>query len=149
MLAVAMLMLSAQAQAQNTDAIPVSFRPAGSKASGIVFTESTWTEALKLAADTRKYVFVDAYASWCGPCKLLKATTFRNKGVAAFFNEHFINLSIDMEKGEGTELSARWRIEAYPTLIIFDGTGRPVLKAMGYLKPKELMKFAQEALSRK
>ena len=73
---------------------------------GIVFTAVSWSDALEKVKAAHKYIFVDAYASWCGPCKMLKATTFKNKEVAAFFNENFINLSIDMEKGEGVDLSA-------------------------------------------
>lgn len=116
---------------------------------GIIFTATSWSDALEKVKAAHKYIFVDAYASWCGPCKILKATTFKNKEVAAFFNENFINLSIDMEKGEGVDLSAKWAIQAYPTLIVFDADGRPVLETMGLLKPKDLMKFGKQALAKK
>ena len=116
---------------------------------GIIFTAVSWNDALEKVKAAHKYIFVDAYASWCGPCKMLKATTFKNKEVAAFFNENFINFSIDMEKGEGVDLSAKWAIQAYPTLIIFDADGRPVLETMGFLNPKDLMKFAKQALAKK
>ena len=43
----------------------------------IIFIEDDFNEALKQAAAQNKYLFVDAYASWCGPCKMLKSTTFR------------------------------------------------------------------------
>src|SRR5271154_5962837 len=71
----------------------------------IIFIEDNWNEALKQAAAQNKYLFVDAYASWCGPCKMLKATTFKNKKAAAFYNTNFINVAIDMEKGQGPELA--------------------------------------------
>src|ERR1700761_1480172 len=99
---------------------------------GIVFLEDAWGEALKQAAQQNKYIFVDAYASWCGPCKMLKATTFKNARVAEFYNANFVNLAMDMEKGRGPELARLWRMEAYPTLIIFDQKGKPVLGSEGY-----------------
>lgn len=104
---------------------------------------------MKKAAATHKRIFVDAYASWCGPCKLLKATTFRNQEAALFFNQNFINLSIDMEKGDGVNLAAKWDIQAYQTLIIFDVTGEPVLETVGFLKPKDLIAFGKQALAKK
>ena len=124
-------------------------QPAKGTATKILFEEdASWDATLQKAAATNKYIFVDAYASWCGPCKLLKATTFKNKEAAQFFNQHFINLSIDMEKGEGEQLAAKWEVQAYPTLIIFDATGKPVLQTIGFLKAKEFIRFAQQALDK-
>lgn len=54
---------------------------------------------------------------------MLKLTTFRNKKAAEFFNEEFINVSIDMEKGQGPELAGKRGVQAYPTLIIFTPEG--------------------------
>ena len=115
----------------------------------IQFMEISWEEALKKAEAAHKPIFVDAYASWCGPCKQLKATTFQNPQAARFFNEHFINLSIDMEKGAGINLAAKWAIEAYPTLLIFGATGEPVLQTVGFLRPGDLIRFGKQALAKK
>ncbi|KAA3624690.1 MAG: thioredoxin, partial [Bacteroidetes bacterium] len=38
-------------------------------AQGIEFLHLTWDEALELAKEEEKIIFVDAYAVWCGPCK--------------------------------------------------------------------------------
>lgn len=115
---------------------------------GILFTDSSWSAILKKAGKENKFIFVDAYASWCGPCKLLKATTFKNKNVASLFNQNFINVSMDMEKGEGINLSADWMIQSYPTLLVFDAAGKPVLETIGFLKPKDLIEFGKRALNK-
>jgi len=115
---------------------------------GIIFIENSWIEALHQAQVQSKYIFVDAYATWCGPCNLLKATTFKDKKVAAFYNEHFINLSMDMERGEGPDLANQWGITAYPTLIVFDSNGKPVFGTMGFMRAKDMLKFGQQALSK-
>jgi len=127
---------TAHAQDQNTDN------------SKIVFIEDDWNEALKQAAAQHKYIFVDAYATWCGPCKMLKATTFRNKTAAEFYNKNFINIAIDMEKGMGPQLAAQWGMQAYPTLIIFNSKGNPVLGTVGYIKAPDLIKFGEAALKK-
>ncbi|AYL97889.1 thioredoxin family protein [Mucilaginibacter celer] len=114
----------------------------------INFIENSWTEALKQAAKQKKYIFVDAYASWCGPCKMLKATTFKNNKVADFYNDNFVNVAIDMEKGQGPALAAAWGLQAYPTMIIFDSKGKAISGTVGYIRPNDLIKFGQYALNK-
>jgi thioredoxin 1 len=114
----------------------------------IIFIEDDFNEALKQATAQNKYLFVDAYASWCGPCKMLKSTTFKNKKAAEFYNANFINVAIDMEKGQGPELAAQWGMQAYPTLIIFNPKGKPVLGSVGYIKADDLIKFGQAGLKK-
>jgi len=115
----------------------------------IVFIENEWNTAVKKASAQKKYIFVDCYATWCGPCKMLKMRTFTNKKVADFFNKNFVNVSIDMEAGQGPMLAQQWRIQAYPTLIIFDENAKPVLGTMGFMSPDDLMRFAEQALNQK
>ncbi|GAA3969262.1 thioredoxin family protein [Mucilaginibacter dorajii] len=114
----------------------------------INFIENSWGEALKQAAAKNKYIFVDAYASWCGPCKLLKATTFKDGKVARFYNSNFINVAMDMEKGDGPQLAAKWGLQAYPTMIIFDPKGKPVYGTVGYIKADDLIKFGVKGLNK-
>lgn len=117
-------------------------------ANGIKFIDEDWKLALKKAASEKKYIFVDAYASWCGPCKMLKLTTFKNKRAAEFFNEEFINISIDMEKGQGLKLAGEWGVQAYPTLIIFTPEGKPVIGTVGMINAEDLIKFGREGLQK-
>ncbi|MGF7077355.1 thioredoxin family protein [Mucilaginibacter sp. 3215] len=114
----------------------------------INFIENSWTEALKQAARQNKYIFVDAYATWCGPCKMLKATTFKNNKVADFYNDNFVNVAIDMEKGQGPALAAEWGLQAYPTMIIFTSKGKPVSGTVGYIRANDLIKFGRQALNK-
>ena len=114
----------------------------------IVFIENSFDEALKQGKLQNKYIFVDAYASWCGPCKMLKTFTFSNSKAAEFYNANFINVSIDMEKGQGPALAAQWQLQAYPTLIIFNPQGKPVLGTVGFLKADDLIRFGKQALSK-
>ena len=121
---------------------------ANANPSHIVFIENSWDEALKQAALQNKYIFVDCYATWCGPCMMLKNNTFTNSKAADFYNANFINVSLDMEKGRGPELAQKWQLRAYPTLIIFDSKGKPVLGTVGFINASELIRFGREALKK-
>lgn len=115
----------------------------------IVFMEGSWDSVMKKALAMNKYIFVDANASWCAPCRKLKVTTFRDKEAAVFFNQNFINYSIDMEKGEGPALAAQWQVDSYPTLLIFNAAGKTMLGNVGFLRPDELIKFGKQALEKR
>ena len=56
---------------------------------GIRFFEGTLKEALAKAKKEGKFVFFDAYASWCGPCKTMENEVFTDSAVGAYFNEKF------------------------------------------------------------
>lgn len=114
----------------------------------INFIEGSWPDAVKQARAQHKYIFMDMYATWCGPCNLMKATTFRNKKAAAFFNQHFINLELDIERGLGPEMAFRLGVQSIPTLIIFDEDGKPLSGIVGYAGAGKLIKFGQNALNK-
>ncbi|GAB3027616.1 thioredoxin family protein [Spirosoma pulveris] len=106
---------------------------------GIQFTEASWRDILKKAKAEKKVIFLDAYASWCGPCKLLQKNVFTKKAVGEFYNGKFINVKMDMEKGEGPALSQVYPLEAYPTLLFIDSNGKVLKKVLGLQTPENLI----------
>ncbi|MBA2562325.1 MAG: thioredoxin family protein, partial [Chitinophagaceae bacterium] len=54
----------------------VALETSQENAAGIQFIEEDWKKALQQAKEQSKLIFLDAYTSWCGPCKLLKRNTF-------------------------------------------------------------------------
>ena len=117
------------------------------KAVGIQFIESDWNKALAEAKKQHKLIFLDAYASWCGPCKLLKKNTFPNKEAGEYFNKNFVNVAMDMEKGEGPALAEKYAVNAYPTLIITDAEGKIITYTQGYIDSKQLIDFGKHGIS--
>jgi thioredoxin 1 len=106
---------------------------------GIQFTDAAWKTHLAKAKAENKLVFLDAYTSWCGPCKMLQKNVFTQQTVGDFFNKEFINVKVDMEKGEGPDLALQYPLDGYPTLFFIDGDGKVVKKVLGYISPEELL----------
>lgn len=98
---------------------------------GIEFFNGTWKEALEKAKQEDKLVFIDAYATWCGPCKRMAKTVFTQNEVGEFFNKTFINLKLDMEKSDGLSFGKKYPVSAYPTLFFLDGNGKIIKKVTG------------------
>jgi thiol:disulfide interchange protein len=114
---------------------------------GINFENISFEDALKKAKKEKKLIFVDAYAVWCGPCKWMEANTFREKEVGDAFNKKFINLKIDMEKGEGPELARKYNVRAYPTMFLIDGDGKVVKRILGAKKKDQLLSEVEEYIN--
>ena len=113
---------------------------------GIQFFHGTFEEAKQLARKENKLIFMDAYASWCGPCKMMAKRTFTKEEVGTFFNKNFINLKMDMEKGEGPSLARKFGIRAYPTLIFINGKGEEVAKTVGYHSKTALLEVGETVI---
>ncbi|MEM6262611.1 MAG: thioredoxin family protein [Bacteroidota bacterium] len=116
-------------------------------AQGMTFFQGSWEEVLQEAKKERKLVFVDAYTTWCGPCKMMARNTFTHQEVGKFFNENFINYKVDMEKGEGPGLAGKYSVRAYPTLLFVNYQGDLVHQAVGYKPPADFLFEGKTALS--
>ncbi|WP_343659218.1 thioredoxin fold domain-containing protein [Chryseobacterium sp.] len=114
-------------------------------AQGIKFEEGNFASILAKAKKEKKLVFIDAYASWCGPCKLMVKNIFPLQSVGDYYNSHFINAKIDMEKGEGIELAKKYNVKAFPTYLFIDGNGEAVHRTLGYVEEKDFIQFAKDA----
>ncbi|MCH2225052.1 MAG: thioredoxin family protein [Crocinitomicaceae bacterium] len=114
---------------------------------GISFSKVSFEKAKKEASKSGKLIFIDAYTDWCGPCKRMAATTFKDREVGELFNDNFVNLKVEMEKtSDGKELSRLYRVRAYPTLLIVDDQGNLVKQLVGFQSKEKLIAFAESAL---
>ncbi len=94
-----------------------------------------------------KIVFIDFYATWCQPCKMMDKDVFSDKNIASFFNENFISYKVDAEKGFGPNIAALYNVRAYPTLVWVDTKGNVLEETVGGTYHTELMKLAEQALA--
>ncbi|MEM1320319.1 MAG: thioredoxin family protein [Bacteroidota bacterium] len=101
------------------------------QSAGIEFAQTDWATTLAKAKEENKLIFVDCYTTWCGPCKWMSANVFPDKAVGDYYNANFINVKLDMEKGEGLDFAKKYAVRAYPTLMFIDGDGKMVHKAIG------------------
>ncbi|WP_460571828.1 thioredoxin family protein [Flaviaesturariibacter terrae] len=114
---------------------------------GIRFVENKkWKEILALAKSQHKPIFLDAYASWCGPCKRMKESVFPQSMVGDLYNAKFINVKMDMEEGEGIALARELNIEAYPTFFFLNEKGELLHKSVGALNAVAFLELGRTAL---
>ncbi len=132
------------------------------QAQGINFERTlNWNQVKAKAKLEHKYIFVDCYATWCGPCKLMDRDVYPTKKVGDIFNKEFISLKMQMDKtpkdnpevqdlyGFASYIEKSYAINAYPSFLFFDSEGNPVHKAMGVKDIKDFLKLAEDARNTK
>lgn len=136
--------------------------------SGNVFSQSinwmTMDEALAAQKKEPRKIFMDVYADWCGPCKLLDKNTFTNKHVIEYLNKNFYAVKFDAEgtesvtykdftytnpnhnparKGRNSQhlFAHALKVNAYPTMVFFKENGDLIQAVPGYHTPQQLEIF--------
>ena len=83
-------------------------------------------------------VFVDFFATWCGPCKMLapvvESLSEKNEDVT------FVKVDVD----ECSDIAQEFGIMSIPTLIVFKN-GEMVDKTIGFQQEEELQKVIDKA----
>lgn len=128
---------------------------------GIMFNkELSWQQIKQLAKQENKYIFVDVYATWCGPCKIMDEQVFADSIVGKVFNEKFISVRVQADKTKAdSEYTKSWYdianiinsqyIQVYPTSLFFSPDGDLAFKVSGMRDVNGFLKEANNALDPK
>ncbi|UMB59569.1 thioredoxin domain-containing protein [Lutibacter sp. A80] len=112
----------------------------------INFEKGTFKEALAKAVKEDKLIFMDCYTTWCRPCKEISKYVFTQEPIYTFFNKNFINIKIDVEKGEGIEIAKHYGVKSYPTLLVLNQKGEILSDFEDLRTAKDLLEKAKEIL---
>lgn len=116
---------------------------------GIRFEKpATMAALLQKAKQLKKPLFIDAYATWCGPCKSMDAEVYPEKLTGDYFNKNFINAKFDVDAGEGAKLAEKYKITSIPTYLVISPEGKLLHRGMGYKAVEELVAFGKQSLDK-
>lgn len=120
--------------------------------------ELSWQEVQAKAKAENKYIFIDCFTTWCGPCKYMTANIFPQEEVGTFFNKNFVNVKVQMDKTDkDDEFVKKWYddakkiaeecgVTAYPTFLYFSPEGKLVHRVVGSGEAADFVKKSQAAL---
>jgi len=126
---------------------------------GIQFQQLNWREVLKKAKAEKKYIFVDCYASWCGPCKHMDNEVYNQDTIGAFYNDHFISIKLQLDTskndskeveeryGDASYLSHRYSITTFPSFLFFSPEGKLVHRSLGFTPLDDFLQLGKNALN--
>jgi TolA-binding protein len=106
----------------------------------VKWTDESYEKIVARAKQENKYVFVDFYATWCGPCKRMDEKTFTDAKVQDLLNS-MIAADWDAEKDPNIAVAKKYKVSAYPTLLVIGPDGNEVDRHLGYLDPAEFIQI--------
>jgi thioredoxin-related protein len=89
--------------------------------------------------------------SWCGYCKKMDRTTWRDGEVIDRL-AGLVTVRVDTEESRprngytGVELARRYRIQGTPDLLLLDAQGRVLSRSAGYHEPARLLRWLDGVL---
>ncbi|OAV45490.1 DUF255 domain-containing protein [Lewinella sp. 4G2] len=128
----------------------------------------TWDEAISRTKENPKKILVDVYTEWCGWCKKMDKTVFRDPEIVDYINANFYAVKFDAEQRESlvyegqqlkfnTDLSRRGAHElayslldgrmSYPSIVYLDEHRDRITISPGYKAPEKYgreLRFIQD-----
>lgn len=104
---------------------------------------SSWADVQAKAKAENKYIFMDCFTTWCGPCKFMSANIFPQEKVGSFMNDKFISVKVQMDQtpkdnedvknwyASAKQIETDYSIRAYPTFLVFAPDGHIVDRQVG------------------
>lgn len=115
-------------------------------ASEVVFETTDFQTAIDKAARLNKPVMLHFYANWCPPCKKMRKETFGNKELAELLNKHFVNIKLNVDTQEGRIQSAKYNIEGFPVVMLFNLNGEMVYRHTGFQEASAIIPVIKSML---
>ncbi|WP_160712817.1 thioredoxin family protein [Chitinophaga solisilvae] len=126
---------------------------------GINFdNQLSWSQLLEKANSESKFLFVDCYTTWCGPCKSMERDVYPAREVGTLFNTSFISVKIQMDTSKNDDayirsryadaayLQKKYNIYSFPTFLFFSPGGQLVHKEVGACNPAQFVQTGNNAL---
>ncbi len=112
---------------------------------GPIKWSTNYKAAMEQAKKSGKPAFIDFWAPWCGPCRQMLATTYKDKTVVAR-SAKFVPILIDVDKNR--EIARKYNVSAIPKVVFLDSKGEILTEEVGYLSATEFVKLMDSALAK-
>lgn len=117
----------------------------------------SWSQVQAKAKAENKYIFMDCFTTWCGPCKHMRTVIFPQAEMGNFFNDKFVNIEVQLDTTakddehvkswypDAHAIMTKYSIKAFPTYLIFAPNGQVLHRIVGGGTVKSFIKDVQEA----
>lgn len=123
--------------------VAAAFAMAGAAFADEPAWQTNYEAALAKAKASAKPVFVEFTGSdWCPPCQMLSREILEQKAFKEYAAKNLVLLELDYPmnkeqsedlKKQNQELSEKYAIQGFPTVIFLDAEGKELGRHVGYL----------------
>lgn len=103
----------------------------------------SYSEGLSKAKEEGKPVFIDFWASWCGPCQQMEDEVYPDQDVIEKSRD-FINIKVNVD--ENGDLAGEYGVDSIPTLVFLNSDGEEVSRNVGALSADGLVSEMDDVL---
>jgi len=132
-------------QVSNKSTAPLSDAPDAAGAATEVPWGHDYDAALAKAKEAGKPILIAFHATWCPPCREMKAKTYKNASVVAKA-ESFVPVYVDID--EKKALSDQFEIRGIPHYVIVSPQGQEVERFGGSMAPHKFIAGLDRALGK-
>lgn len=121
-----------------------------STSQGVEFFQGTYEEALALAEQEDKLVFVYFYYEVNRPSIVMRDVVFRRPEVGQYFNDRFVNYQAELEEAERRKSAIMefysYFVIKFPVYLILDSDGNLLAETRGSASPSQIISVISRAL---
>jgi len=111
---------------------------------GVHFEQGlAWAAVKAKAKAENKYIFMDCFTTWCGPCRYMSTTIFPQEETGHYMNDKFVSIGVQLDTtakdagevkawyADGHDIAVKYGVRAYPTYLIFAPDGHIIHRMVG------------------
>ena len=102
----------------------------------------SYEEGMALGKRLGKKVVIDFYADWCGFCRMMEGSTFKDPTVIAILNRDFIPVKVHSDREQ--EIALKYNVHALPNMAFIAQDGRSIGSVPGYIPSNRLVEILEE-----
>ena len=114
----------------------------------VKWVEGSTDKVRELAVKADKLVFIDLYADWCGPCRMMEERVFKREEVGDYFDRHFVAAKYNVDRPTGRALMQRYGRGSIPFYLILNTEGELLGTILGAYPTEEFLQHLERIVKR-
>jgi thiol-disulfide isomerase/thioredoxin len=99
---------------------------------------------LEEAKRVNKPVFVEFYAKWCAPCKVMDEEIFTQPTVYNSLNRNFLNVKLNFDLESAKTVASIYEVTSLPTILMLDAEGVVLQRHTGMMTVADFQRMSRE-----